>query len=380
MKVCLVSTVHSPFDVRIFHKEAKTLAKAGYEVVLIAQNDKEEIVDGIKIIPLPKPGNRLERMFLLTFRCLIKALHQKADVYHLHDPELLPVGLALKLITKSKVIYDVHEDYGKQILSKSYLPEGTRGFVAIAVKIIEGVISRIFDGIVTATDDIFTNFPNHKRVVVVKNFPVLSDFTEIRKDNRPDSDTFNLIYVGGLTEIRGVTQMIQALEFINFQKGVKLTLYGKFYPPSYEEQIRSLKGFEKVEYPGWIKPQDIPEKIVHADIGIVCLHPVINYLTALPVKLFEYMACGLPVIASNFPLWKEIVEGNNCGVCVNPLNPREIAKAVEYLIDHPDEAKRMGENGRKAVEERYNWELMEERLIKLYKDLEGAKDEKNQDR
>lgn len=369
MKVCLLSSVHPPFDVRIFHKEAKTLLKAGYDVVIIAQNDKEEIVDGIKIIPLPKPKNRLERMVLLTLRYLIKALKQNANVYHLHDPELLLVGLVLKLITKSKVIYDVHEDYGKQILSKSYLPEGTRGFVAIAVKIVEGVIAKTFDGIVTATDDISNNFSTHKRAVAVKNFPVLSDFTEIRKDNRHNSDTFNLIYIGGITEIRGITQIIQALEHINPQKRVKLTLYGKFYPIIYEEQVKKLKGFEKVEYHGWLDPQEIPHKMVQSDIGIVCFLPEPNHINAMPNKLFEYMACGLPIIASNFSLWKEIVEGNNCGICVNPLNSKEIARVIEYLIDHPDEAKRMGENGRKAVEERYNWEKESEKLLKVYAEL-----------
>lgn len=137
MKICLLSSVHQSFDGRIFHKEAKTLAKTGYDVILIAQNDKEEIVDGIKIVSLPKPKNRLERMVLLTPLCLIKALKQKANVYHFHDPELLFVGILLRLFTKAKIIYDVHEDYGKQILSKLYLPKFTRWAIASAVNTIE---------------------------------------------------------------------------------------------------------------------------------------------------------------------------------------------------------------------------------------------------
>ncbi|MEW6095442.1 MAG: glycosyltransferase family 4 protein [bacterium] len=368
-RICHLTTVHSHFDERIFYKEVKTFVKAGYDVVLIAQNDKEEIVDGIRIVPLPMLKNRLKRMVLLPFPCLLKALKQKANVYHFHDPELLLVGLLLKLMTKANVIYDVHEDYGKQILSKSYLPKFARSTIAWAVNKIEKVISRTFDAIVTATDDIFNNFSYHKRAVAVKNFPVLSNFAEIKKDHTNNSGVFNLIYVGGLTEIRGVTQMIQALEYINSNKKVNLTLCGKFYPANYEKQVRSLKGFEKVEYKGWIEPQDIPSTITQADVGIVCLHPITNYLTALPVKLFEYMAVGLPVIASNFPLWKEIVEGNNCGVCVDPLNPKEITRAVKYLIEHPELRKKMGESGRKAIVEKYNWEKESKKLIKLYKEL-----------
>ncbi len=186
----------------------------------------------------------------------------------------------------------------------------------------------------------------------------------MKKNNGNNSDIFNLIYVGGLTEIRGVTQMIQSLEYIT--KKVKLTLCGKFYPAIYEEQVRSLRGFEKVEYSGWIDPNDILHKMIQSDAGIVCVHPITNYLTALPVKLFEYMAAGLPVITSNFPLWKEIVEGNKCGICVDPLNPKEIAEAIEYLIEHPELRKKMEENGRKAVVERYNWENEERKLLAIY--------------
>ncbi|MBU0727812.1 glycosyltransferase family 4 protein, partial [Patescibacteria group bacterium] len=325
-KVCHITTVHSPFDVRIFHKECKTLANAGYDVILIAQHDKDEVVvDGVQIIALPKTKSRIHRMITLPLKAFHLALKQNANIYHFHDPELLPVGLALKLITKSKVIYDVHEDCEKDMLSKPYLPERARRFVAIAIKIAEWVISRIFDGIVPATDDISSNFSNHQRVVVVKNFPVLSDFTEIKRNIRNAGDIFNLIYVGCLTEIRGITQMIQSLEFINSQKRVKLTLFGKFYPLNYEEQIKSLKGFEKAEHLGWIRPQEIPEEITQSDVGIVCFLPEPNHINAMPTKLFEYMACGIPVIVSNFPLWKEIVEGNNCGVCVDPLNHKEIA-------------------------------------------------------
>ncbi|MEW6608433.1 MAG: glycosyltransferase [bacterium] len=250
MKVCILTVVHPSFDVRIFHKEAKSLAKAEYDIVLIAQSDKEETVDGIKIIPLPKPKNRLERMGLLIFRCLIKALKQKANVYHFHNPELLFVGVMLKLMTKAKIIYDVHEDYAKQILSKPYLPEWTKYSIAWLVNKVEKVISRTFDAIVTATDDISNNFSYHKRIVTVRNFPVLSNFSLLNKTD--NSTIFNLIYVGGLVEIRGISQVIQSLEYI--QREVKLILCGKFYPAVYEEQVRSLKGFEKVEYQGWVRP------------------------------------------------------------------------------------------------------------------------------
>ncbi len=364
-----MTSVHPPFDTRIFYKECKALVEAGYAVTLIAQHEKDEVVDCIKIVILPKAKNRIHRMFGLTLKAFWFALGQKADIYHFHDPELLPVGALLKLFRNKKVIYDVHEDYRKQMLSKPYIPKIVRGEIALLVKIIEYLFSKIFDGIITATDDILMNFSYYKRAISVKNFPIVSIFANVKIKNNNKRNIFNLVYIGGLAEIRGVTQIVRALELVDSNEQLRLTLYGKFSPANYESKVRGLKGFEKVEYKGWIKFYDIPILFKNFDAGIVCLHPIPNYITALPVKLFEYMAAGLPVIASNFPLYKEIIEGNRCGLTVNPVEPKEIAAAIEYLIEHPAEAKKMGENGRKAVLEKYNWEVESKKLLKLYEEL-----------
>ena len=372
-KIAHITTVHSPFDVRIFHKECRTLTKEGYKVYLIAQHDKEETVEGVNIIPIPKIKNRVERTTLLPIVALIKALKLRVEIYHFHDPELLPVGVLLKILTGKKVIYDVHEDYSKQILSKHYIPEIFRESIAYIVNMLEHFSSLFFDGIVTATDDILTNFSYHKNAISVKNFPAIEDMPSVKRIDNNRKDTINLIYTGGITETRGIVRMVEALEFVESNKQVRLILCGKFDPPDLEPRVRSLKGFEKVQYLGWVDFRNILEFLTKSDIGMVCLHPILNYLTSLPIKLFEYMLAGLPVIASNFPLWKEIVEGNNCGICVDPLDPKEIAKAIKYLIDHPDEARQMGENGRKAVLEEYNWEKEGEKLIELYEKLLGER-------
>jgi glycosyltransferase involved in cell wall biosynthesis len=369
IKVCHITTVHPPFDVRIFLKECKTLAKAGYEVYLIAQHDKEEIVDGVHIIPIPKAKNRTQRIILLSIKALRSALKLKAEVYHFHDPELLPVGVLLKLLTGKKVIYDVHEDYSKQIFSKYYIPRILRKSISYLIKMLEYISSLFFDGIVTATDDILRNFSYHKKAICVKNFPIIENIQSIIKIDNDEKNFFNLIYVGGIAEKRGIIQMVEALDLVASNKKVKLVLCGEFDPPDLEVKVRSLKGFEKVQYLGWVDFRRIPELFIKADVGIVCLHPILNFITGLPIKLFEYMLAGLPVIASNFPLWKEIVEGNNCGICVNPLDPKGIAEAIKYLIEHPDEARKMGENGRKAVLEKYNWEKESEKLLDLYKGI-----------
>jgi len=366
-KIAILTSAHNAFDDRIFYKQAKSLVKAGYNVILIAQHEKDDVIDGVKIIGFPMPKSRFHRMTFCSIKILICAIKEGADIYHFHDPELMPVGVLLKVFTRAKVIYDVHEDYSKQILSKPYIPKIARKGIAFLIRLMEVISSRFFDGIITATDDILRNFSYHKKSLSIRNFPVLSNFLVMRTNK--NNNIFNLIYVGGLTKIRGIIQIVQSLEFISSNNSIKLTLCGEFYPSDFEDRVRSLKGFNSVEYLGWIEPEKIPEALSKADAGIVCLLPKSNYINAMPTKLFEYMACSLPVVASDFPLWKEIVEGNRCGICVDPLNPKEIAQAVEYLMEHPDEAKQMGENGRKAVLEKYNWENESKKLISLYQKL-----------
>lgn len=366
-KVCILTSVHPPFDTRIFHKQAKTLVSAGYDVTIIAQHDKDEIVEGIKIIALPKPKNRLQRVFNFTLKVLVLAFKQKADIYHFHDPELIPVGLFLKVVSK-KVIYDVHEDYKKSILLSDYLPIYTRKIVAKTVEIIERLSSRWFDIVIAATDDILKNFSYHKDAVVIHNFPILSKFAQIKRTSRSDS-IFNLIYAGTLTQERGITEIVQSMEYLDSTKNATLILCGEFYPNSYEKKVRALEGFKKVEYLGWITLEEAWFRLGQADAGMVCFHPEENHINAMPNKLFEYMASSLPVIASNFPLWKEIVEDNKCGICVDPLKPEEISKVIDYLIGHPEHMNEMGKNGTRAVLEKYNWEKESFKLLQIYNEI-----------
>jgi len=365
--VCILTTVHPPFDTRIFHKQAKTLVRAGYDVTLIAQHDGDRVVEGVRVIGLPKPRNRFTRIFGLTWRAFRLALRQHADVYHFHDPELLPAGALLKLFTKAKVIYDVHEDVPEQILTKYWVPKPLRGLISKTFNVFEKAVTRIFDAVVVATEGIAEKFQG-LNPVVVHNYPDLRMFPNPSSTLREREENV-LVYVGGINRLRGAFEMVRALEYLNPSFDVRLELIGRFETASLEKELRSLPGYRHVRFLGWLNPQEIYDHLKDTKIGLVCLHPEPRFVVAWPVKLFEYMAAGLPVVASNFPLWREIVEGNRCGICVDPLNPKEIAGAIEYLITHPEEARQMGENGRRAVEEKYNWEHEREKLLALYRRL-----------
>lgn len=366
-KVCHLTTAHPPFDVRIFHKECKTLVKVGFEVILIAQHDKNERVDGVRVIALSKAKNRIHRMFVLTLKTFWLALRQKADAYHFHDPELLPVGILLKLFIGKKAIYDVHEDLPRQILNKHWIHSWLRPIVAKGAAFTECLGAKFFDGIIAVTATIAKRFPSFK-TITVQNFPILNELalqTPTPYKMRPPV----LVYVGGITAIRGAKEMVQAVNLLPENLGAKLWLAGSFSPDGLEKNINRLDGSDRVKFFGWKSRQEVAAMLGEAKVGLVLFHPAPNHIMAQPNKLFEYMSAGIPIVASDFPLWREILEGTGCGLLADPLDPKTIADAIRWLLEHPEEAEAMGLRGQAAVCERYNWDLEAEKLCSFYKDI-----------
>lgn len=363
IKVCIITTVHKPFDTRIFHKEAKTLAKEGYNVTLIAQHDKNEVVEGINIIALQKPQNRVSRMIFLGWKAYKLALKQNADVYHFHDPEFIIFGILLKLYNK-KVIYDVHEDVPKQILNKKWIgSRGIRIVVSFIMDILEKFSTLFFTNIIVATDSIANHFPKHK-TTILRNLPIL----KIIDDILPASSAKNkpiIIYAGGLTRIRGIREIIQSMEYIN--EKAELWLLGNWESDKFKEECEAVKGWVKTKYLGFKPLEEVYSLMKSAEIGISILYPVKNYLTSLPVKTYEYMACSLPVIMSDFPYWKEIF--GDFALFANPNNPEDIAQQILFLLEHKDRATELGKKGREFAETRYNWETESKKLLKLYQTI-----------
>jgi len=374
IKVCIFTSVHPAFDTRIFHKQAMTLVKAGYDVILLAQHDRDEVADRVKIIALHKPGNRIWRV-LGTWRMLCLTLKQKAAIYHFHDAELLPVGLLLKVLTMSPVVYDVHEDVPKQILTKEYLPPFVRQSVSKLAAFLERVALYSFDAVIAAGEDITWHFPKSQKLAVIRNFPSIDilNETEFKSYVKSSGQPATMIYVGVISEGRGVMEMVEVAN--RLQNKVRLILVGSFADSYLEAKIKQKAG-DNVEFTGQVPYENVPGLLRRADIGLVCFRPDPNNMAAAwrNNKLFEYMAAGLPVIASNLPLWKEIINNNRCGLTVDLLDPRDMSRAVEYLIDHPDAARAMGENGMRAIKEKYNWENEGKKLLALYESLIGQQE------
>lgn len=361
-----LTSVHPRYDTRIFLKMCSSIAKQEeFQVSLVvADGNGNEVKNGVNIVDVGKLEGRINRIFKTTKRVLQRAIELDGDIYHLHDPELIPIGLKLKKLGK-KVIFDSHEDVPKDILDKVYLNKEVAKIISQLYRRFENFTTSKFNAIIGATPTIYQKFIKlNSNTYNINNYPIIG---ELEKKNSEKVEKSNeIVYVGSIDVVRGIKEIITAME--NF-KDIKLNLIGEFSEEDVYKYSKKQNGWKNIIYHGLLNREKVADIMSISKVGLVTFHPVANHIEAQPNKMFEYMSAGLPVIASNFPLWREIVEGNKCGICVDPLNPKEIAEAIKYIIDNPKEAKKMGENGKKAVIEKYNWNKEEEKLIKLYKDL-----------
>lgn len=363
-KIVHLTSVHPRTDTRIFLKQCLSLSEKYNVSLVVADGLGNDIKHNIHIYDVGKIENRVKRIINSTKAVLEKAIELDADLYHLHDPELLPIGLRLKKLGKT-VIFDSHEDVPNQILSKYYLPAFTRRPLSKMYRTYESYACAYFDAIVAATPYIQDKFLKiNSNTVNINNYPDTSEFLSVIPDFNNSKQVF---YVGSITKIRGITELVESLTSTNVD--CRLKLAGSFPDKNLEFSVKKMDGWQKVEYIGFANRDEIKESLSESIAGLVTLHPTPSFVVSLPVKMFEYMSAGLPVIASDFPLWRNIIEKINCGICVNPLDPQSISKAIDYLIKNPDKAYEMGNNGRKAIIETYNWTVEKNALLALYDSL-----------
>jgi glycosyltransferase involved in cell wall biosynthesis len=361
-RIVHLTSAHPRNDTRIFIKQCRTLAAQGYEVTLVVADDKgNEVREGVAIADVGRLPGRFKRIFTTTRRVADKAIALDADIYHLHDPELIPTGLRLKRRGK-KVIFDSHEDVPRQLLGKPYLGPVSGRILSHTFSMFERYACARFDGIIAATPFIRDNFLKiHPNTVDVNNFPMVGELDSAAPWEHKQAE---VCYVGGIGSIRGIRELVLAGAFL--QSAARLNLVGAFSEPALEAEVKAGPGWSRVNAYGFLDRQGVREVLKRSLAGVVTFHPLPNHLDSHPTKMFEYMSSGIPVIASDFPLWRDIIEGNRCGLCVDPLDPGAIAAAIDYLVTHPDAAKSMGENGRRAVLEKYNWTVQARRLTDFY--------------
>lgn len=363
MDVVHVSSAHPYTDNRIHYRECVTLYNSGFEVALIAVSTPTIGPESkVRVFTIPH-RKRLQRMLFSSAHAVYLAIKTKAPIVHLHDPELIPYIPFFRILGK-KVIYDAHEDLPNQALNKPYLSK-------LAARIASGAssillqITRFATLCVAATETIAEKLPS-RNVVTVHNYPPLRVEEELVTSRSINHRQNQVVYVGGISELRGSIVMMQAMGENIIPKGWRMALAG----PSSDSELADLSahpGWANVDFYGEVGPEFARNLILESQIGLVVLANTPAYRESLPVKMFEYFAAGLPVIASDFPLWRKLVRDNECGLLVNPGSPHEVALAIRKYAENPELLSRHSENARNLALSKFNWQSEGETLISAYK-------------
>lgn len=362
VKVAHLTSAHTPEDTRITYRECSTLASAGYDVVLIAAGSvTQPMPPGVRVRTLKKPRNRFERMTRTVWDVLRAALHERAHIYHFHDPELMGVGLLLRALG-ARVVFDVHEDIPKDIADKGWIPSALRKPLAQISKLVLRTLERRFSAIVTATPSIADNFVSD-RTVVVCNFPPLDEFQH--GATTPIEREECVIYLGSITEQRCIEEMVRAMASPQ-SGGARMLLAGTFEDEPLLRRVQKLPGWDRVDYEGQCSRSKVASLLARARAGLLLFHAAANHDDCMPNKLFEYMAASLPIIMSDTINCSRIITESECGVVVDPRDVEAIAAAIAYLTKNPDTAAAMGERARRLFVEHYQWSSEAEKLTKLY--------------
>lgn len=370
-KIAHLTSVHSALDGRIFKKECRSLASAGFEVTVVGPYTEDTVKDKVQVKSIQREGSKLSRMLKSPWRVYQEARKLDADVYHFHDPELIPVGLLLRAQGK-KVIYDVHEDLPRDVLTKPYLPAWSKGAISGFLEALETFAGKQFTALVTVTPTIAERLQKlNQRTVIIHNYPFAEELVSgysAAWDTRDEA----VAYVGNVNVERAIREMIFAMGELPDSLPATLEIAGTPIPPNANpEELKQSKGWSRVKHHGILDQPSTWRILQRVRAGLVIFRPVPNHTEALPQKIFEYMGAGIPVIMSDFPYWHSLLDPFECALFVDPLDPKAIAKAIEHVLTHPREAEEMGRRGQAAVLEHYNWNSEAKKLVGLYSSLLG---------
>lgn len=359
MKICLMSDAHHWDDSRVFDLLAKNLSDKDFSVTLIAMERGPKLDKKIKYIKISTKNNHWE--------LYNKATKERADIYHFHDPKFLPWGMLLRFQGK-KVIFDAHENYEEKLKSRLVSNKFLKLFRIPLSKIwwiFEKICVSILNGKIVADSTVLKKYG--KNTYLLPNVPGKVFYENLPPRQRRNKE-FRLIYVGTLSWDRGIVETIEALRYTKY-KNVSFHIIGDTQDEKLQEFIKNAP---QTVWHGRVPWRQLKNYLVEADVGVVLLQPIDAYLYCPGeniVKLWEYMSVRLPVLISDFPKLKVLCKEIGFGLPVKPDSFQKIAEAIDWLIDHPEERVKFGENGRRAVEEKYNAEIAIEGLIEYYQSL-----------
>jgi len=363
-----ITTVHYRYDVRVNYKYCQTLSKINKSVtLLIADGNGFEKINDLDIVDIGKPRfGRIGRLIIGNFKVFLYLISHRTDLLHFHDPELLPIAFLMKMFGK-KVIYDMHENLPLEILTKNYLPKGLRKILSSTVNHFQQFVFR-FVPVIFAEISYVRHFPSASQKEIILNYP-LKNIADSFKTNKQKE--FTLGYMGGVTIERGALVTLEAIAKLR-EDDVLVNVI--FVGPVADEVSETLI-YNKATKEGWatfegrLKPIDGWEKMSQCHVGLAILQDSPNFTESYPTKLFEYMLMNLPIITSNFPLYKEVIDESNCGITVTPSSIKEIIEAISWFFNNKDEVVKMGKRGRVTAEQKYSWESEFSKLTTFYNNI-----------
>lgn len=388
IRICFLADKHDLYDDRLYWKMAVPLKNKGYDIYYLLIRDKNEkgiTKQGIhyEIIKLKTFSNNRYLNFILknlnpnnNYKKLFKkATKLKAEIYHFHDLWINRIGLKLKeLEHKPIVFYDAREPYSEDY--KSYT-EAT-GLLKRCVKLFARLVdvwekkkAKNYDLIIATEEIVYNNF---RRIVGGENVKILYNFSDnyhLFEEKDLNEKEFDFIYCGGITKLRGALKILEATNLAKqYNPNIKVVFVGRYSPESLKNEMQGYIDTynlnENIELHSFICYSQISNYYNNSKIGFITPMPETTFKIKLYIKIFEYMAFGLPIIGSDFGHIKEYIELENCGVLVNPESPLEISNAMIKILTNPELYKLYSENGRNATLKKYKWDFEFDKLVNYY--------------
>jgi len=369
LSVCHLTPVQDRLDARTYVMQMLPLARYGCKFTLIGVHGRDDKKEAVDFVSIPRRRTRATRI-LFAVAMAFRATRYPAQLYHIHNPEMIPAGLFLKFFAGKKVVYDTQEDHPSMMLTKAYLPPWIRGFASRAVAAIERMAAHVFDGYIAADSGTLraTARVGKSHKMVFYNLPNLDYFPLPETTNK----RFDLVYRGGLSERAGTLVLLSAIRELRCRGlNPRLLLFG--YADSrvdrvkLRDHIQNLGLADNVVLKGRVDHSQMAAMLSLGRISVCPLLEIPKFRNNIPVKVFESWACGMPVVCSDLPPIRPFFQGRKYGLLVKPGSAQALADGLEHLLKNPDEMARMGEAGRSVVVDRYNNRRESKKLLAFYK-------------
>lgn len=374
-RVSQLAPGHWAGHMRIYHRNCLTLLNSGYSVDLVAHGMGNDSLDPrLQYHSLGNYGSstlswRFYERYRRSQKTFIIGLRSKADLYHFYSPEFIVWATKLRQKTGKPVIFDCMEDFEGYALQRRGVPTVLRRPLAWIVRRQLQFAAKKCDAVIVAdrgTGRLLQ--PYAERMVLIHNFPMLPLFpkSEISVEEKP----YDLVYHGSMPKYH--LEACLAIDEVLVTHGhqVRWRFIGQIPEISWFNRELLARGIEKRFIRSGLIPHDlIAFELAKAKIGIIPLPNLPKFQNNIPQKLFEFMAMGMPVVLSNLPASQPFVSDGVSGFMVSPEDYTAYAERIICLLSDSDLCRRMGNEGRRQVEGKYNWEQESKKLLDMYKEL-----------